>query len=173
VDAKQFDELVARLTSGPSRRDALKGALGGALAAIGLSAGALSKGKGNGKKGRGKGGAGGEGKGRGKKGRGNGPGAQGKGGKGKNRGGAKSDGIANNGSCRCPGDPPKGKTKRQRRRPRPCERCNSGFFQKKDNGRCICTCRPDRTTCTADKPFQCCSGICQSGQCVSYGDAAP
>jgi hypothetical protein len=39
VDHKQFDELVARLSNAPSRRDALKGALGGALSsiAIGLS----------------------------------------------------------------------------------------------------------------------------------------
>jgi hypothetical protein len=52
MDAKQFDELVARIAEGPSRRDALKGAIGGALASIGISAaldGADAKGKGKGK----------------------------------------------------------------------------------------------------------------------------
>jgi hypothetical protein len=124
VDAKQFDELVAKLTKGPSRRDALKGVLGGALATVGLSADALSKGKGNGKKGRGKGGAGGEGKGRGKKGRGNGPGAQGKG---NNRGGLQSEER-----CKCN---------------RCSTQCASGQFRrrrvgKKGKKRTICTCRP-------------------------------
>ena len=38
MDSKQFDELVARLASTPSRRDALKGVVGGALAAAGVSA---------------------------------------------------------------------------------------------------------------------------------------
>jgi hypothetical protein len=127
VDAKEFDDLVTKLTSGPSRRDALKGALGGALAAIGLSADALSKGKGNGKKGRGKGGAGGEGKGRGKKGRGNGPGAQGKGSKGKNRGGLQSEER-----CKCN---------------RCATTCASGKFSRKRVGkkghkRTICKCKP-------------------------------
>jgi hypothetical protein len=37
MDSKQFDELVARLASSPSRRDALKGVAGGALAAVGLT----------------------------------------------------------------------------------------------------------------------------------------
>jgi hypothetical protein len=46
VDAQEFDELVAKLTSAPSRRAALKGALGGALAAIGHSGEAISRGKG-------------------------------------------------------------------------------------------------------------------------------
>jgi len=43
VDSKQFDELVARLAKGPSRRDALKGIAGGALAAVGVSAVAEAK----------------------------------------------------------------------------------------------------------------------------------
>lgn len=38
MDASQFDELVARLANGPSRRDALKGVAGGTLAAIGVTA---------------------------------------------------------------------------------------------------------------------------------------
>jgi hypothetical protein len=43
VDSKQFEELVARLASGPSRRDALKGAVGGLLAVVGVSSAADSK----------------------------------------------------------------------------------------------------------------------------------
>jgi hypothetical protein len=38
MDPREFDELVARLASGPSRRDALKGVAGGTLAAIGITA---------------------------------------------------------------------------------------------------------------------------------------
>src|SRR4051794_9992523 len=38
VDSKQFEELVARLAKNPSRRDALKGVLGGALSVVGLAA---------------------------------------------------------------------------------------------------------------------------------------
>jgi hypothetical protein len=43
VDSKQFDALVARLASSPSRRDALKGVAGGALAAVGLTSVASAK----------------------------------------------------------------------------------------------------------------------------------
>ena len=43
VDSKQFDELVARLAKGPSRRDALKGMAGGALAAVGVTSVADAK----------------------------------------------------------------------------------------------------------------------------------
>jgi hypothetical protein len=121
MDAKQFDELVARLTSGPSRRDALKGLVGGALAAAGLTAETLAKGKG-----RGKGhGAGGEHK-RGKGKKGSGAGARGKG-KSKNRGGK-------NPMERCN-----------------CHRCStecaSGEFTRKRVGkkghkRTICKCKP-------------------------------
>jgi hypothetical protein len=58
MDANQFDELVARLAEGPSRRDALKGVIGGALASIGVGAvagddDAEAKGKGKGRKNRG------------------------------------------------------------------------------------------------------------------------
>ena len=51
MDAKQFDELIARLTEGPSRRDTLKGAIGGALASLGIGAAADvdAKGKSKGK----------------------------------------------------------------------------------------------------------------------------
>jgi hypothetical protein len=125
VDAKEFDDLVTKLTSGPSRRDALKGALGGALAAIGLSADALSKGKNGGKKGRGKGGAGADGKGKGKKSRG--PGAQGKGNKGKRRGGLQSEERCKCNQC--------------------ATTCASGKFSRKRVGkkgkkRVICKCKP-------------------------------
>ena len=43
VDSKQFDELVARLASGQSRREALKGIAGGALATVGVTSVASSK----------------------------------------------------------------------------------------------------------------------------------
>src|SRR5215213_2917758 len=36
MDAHQFDDLVARLTNAPSRRSALKGILGGAVAVLGV-----------------------------------------------------------------------------------------------------------------------------------------
>jgi hypothetical protein len=38
MDPREFDELVARLANGPSRRDALKGVAGGTLAALGITA---------------------------------------------------------------------------------------------------------------------------------------
>lgn len=53
MDADRFDQLVARLTSGPSRRDALKGLVAGALTTAGLTSlddDAAAKGKGHGKK---------------------------------------------------------------------------------------------------------------------------
>jgi hypothetical protein len=79
MDAKQFDELVARLAEGPSRRDALKGMIGGALASVGI--GAAADDDAEAKKGKGKGGGGkGKGNGRGGKGKGNGRGGKGKGG---------------------------------------------------------------------------------------------
>jgi hypothetical protein len=115
VDAKEFDDLVAKLTSGPSRRDALKGVLGGALAAAGLSADALSKGKGGGKKGRGEG--------KGKKGRGKGgPGAAGRG-KGKGKSGITQEAFK---CSKC------------------SQRCASGRCKRfRDNrGRRRCRCRP-------------------------------
>jgi hypothetical protein len=49
VDSKQFDELVARLASGPSRRDTLKGLVGGTLAAVGVTSVAEGKGRGKAK----------------------------------------------------------------------------------------------------------------------------
>ena len=45
VDSKQFDELVARLASGQSRRKALKGIAGGALATVGVTSVATAQGK--------------------------------------------------------------------------------------------------------------------------------
>ena len=66
MDHKQFDELVVKLTSAPSRRDALKGLIGGTLASIGVAADTLAKGKGGGKGGGGKGGGKGGHKGGGK-----------------------------------------------------------------------------------------------------------
>ena len=46
MDSKQFDELVARLASGQSRREALKGIAGGALASVGVTSVAAAQGKG-------------------------------------------------------------------------------------------------------------------------------
>ena len=40
MDSKQFDELVARLASGQSRRNAVKGIVGGALVTAGVSSAA-------------------------------------------------------------------------------------------------------------------------------------
>ena len=45
MDSKQFDELVARLASGQSRRKALQGIAGGALATLGVTSVATAKGK--------------------------------------------------------------------------------------------------------------------------------
>ena len=54
MDSKQFDELLARLASAATRRDAVKGALGGALASVGVTTvasahGGHGKGRGRGK----------------------------------------------------------------------------------------------------------------------------
>ena len=48
MDSKQFDELVARLANATSRRNAVKGVVGGALATVGVTSVAAEKG-GNGK----------------------------------------------------------------------------------------------------------------------------
>src|SRR5512133_804284 len=48
VDAKKFDALVAKLASGPSRREALQGLVGGALSVVSVSTVALGKGKSHG-----------------------------------------------------------------------------------------------------------------------------
>jgi len=55
MDSKQFDELVARLASATTRRNAVKGVVGGALATVGVTSVAAEKGgkgksKGKGKK---------------------------------------------------------------------------------------------------------------------------
>jgi hypothetical protein len=65
MDSKQFEELVARLASGATRRDAVKGVVGGALASVGVSSVASAGKKGNGKA-KGKGSGKGKGKGKGK-----------------------------------------------------------------------------------------------------------
>jgi hypothetical protein len=90
MDAKQFDELIARLAEGPTRRNALKGVLGGALASIGVGAIAESdaEAKGNGKgKGRGKN----NGNGKGKNNNGKGKGKDNNGGGGGGNGGANDE----------------------------------------------------------------------------------
>jgi hypothetical protein len=52
MDSKQFDELVARLASTASRRNAVKGVLGGTLASVGVTSvvSAKKKGKASAKK---------------------------------------------------------------------------------------------------------------------------
>jgi hypothetical protein len=51
MDSKQFDELVARLASTASRRNAVKGVVGGALASVGVTSVAAKPGNGKGKSG--------------------------------------------------------------------------------------------------------------------------
>jgi hypothetical protein len=46
MDSKQFDELVARLASTASRRNAVKGVLGGTLASVGVTSVVSAKKKG-------------------------------------------------------------------------------------------------------------------------------
>jgi hypothetical protein len=55
MDSKQFDELVARLANAATRRDAVKGVVGGALASVGVTSvasahGGHGKGKAKGKR---------------------------------------------------------------------------------------------------------------------------
>ena len=71
MDAKEFDELIARIATAASRRNAMKGALGGALAGVGVAAAADAKNTG---KGKGKGRKHGKGKARKDKGKGKGKG---------------------------------------------------------------------------------------------------
>ena len=48
MDSKQFEELVARLKNATTRRDAVKGVVGGALASVGVtSVVSAKKGKGH------------------------------------------------------------------------------------------------------------------------------
>jgi hypothetical protein len=49
MDSKQFDELVAKLASAATRREAVKGVLGGTLASVGVTSVASAK-KGKGRK---------------------------------------------------------------------------------------------------------------------------
>ncbi len=67
MDAREFDELITRIAQASSRRTAVKGVLGGALAGVGVAAAADAKDK---KKGKGKGRTHGKGKARSDKGRG-------------------------------------------------------------------------------------------------------
>jgi hypothetical protein len=52
MDAREFDELITRIAQASSRRNAVKGVLGGALAGAGVTVAADARGKGKGKKGR-------------------------------------------------------------------------------------------------------------------------
>jgi hypothetical protein len=57
MDPREFDDLIARIASAASRRNAVKGVVGGALTGVGLAAAtdARNKGKGKGKARKGKG----------------------------------------------------------------------------------------------------------------------
>ena len=77
MDSKRFDELVARLASAATRRNALRGVVGGALTSVGVTSVASAENKGKSKgKGKGKGGKGKGGKGKGGNGNGNGNGQE-------------------------------------------------------------------------------------------------
>jgi hypothetical protein len=52
MDAREFDDLIARIAQASSRRTAVKGVLGGAFAGAGVAAAAEGKTRGKGKKGR-------------------------------------------------------------------------------------------------------------------------
>ena len=63
MDSKQFDELVAKLANTASRRNAVKGVVGGALASVGVTSVAAKPGTGKGpKEGKGPKNGGGKGK---------------------------------------------------------------------------------------------------------------
>ena len=141
MDSKQFDELVARLAKGPSRRDALKGIAGGALAAVGVTAVADAENK---KKGR------------------RGPAAKSK----KGRGRAVIEGCIPTGK-KCPSKKPRGKKKKNLQ----CTACCQGATTTGANGQTICACKPSgvgtASACTATTAFQCCSGICGTNSGVA------
>ena len=153
MDSKQFDELVARLASGQSRREALKGIAGGALATVGISSVASSQGKK--KKGR--------------------VGAQGK----KNRGRVKAEGCLGVGE-RC--DPPK-RIREGAKNKRKTHTCDGVENKKGNIVRGCCTqysvpdgnvrrcaCRPDGESCTQATSRNCCSQFCAAnGECATYG----
>jgi hypothetical protein len=157
VDSKQFDELVARLAKGPSRREALKGIAGGALAAVGVTAVAEAdkkKGRQDSKK------------------KGRGAGAEDKK---QGRGKVGPEGCIQTGQ-KCPSHKPRGKKSKRRG----CDACCQGATVV-ENGQTKCACKPAGTTaasaCTAATAYQCCSGICGSptaavvanrNHCVAY-----
>lgn len=55
MTANEFDELVARLTNGASRRDAVRGIVGGAITSAGAASVAAAKGRKGKRKGKGQG----------------------------------------------------------------------------------------------------------------------
>jgi hypothetical protein len=137
VDSKQFDALVARLAKGPSRRDALKGIVGGTLAAVGVTS--VIDADADAKK-KGRRGAGAENR---KKGRG--------------RAGAEA--CIQTGK-KCPAKKPRGKKKKKLS----CDKCCQGTTTTGANGKTKCACKPSgpgtASSCTAQTAYQCCSGIC-------------
>lgn len=60
MDAREFDDLIARIANSASRRSAVRGVVGGALAGVGLAAAAEAKTKGKGKARKGRRGVGSE-----------------------------------------------------------------------------------------------------------------
>jgi len=153
MDSKQFDELVARLASGQSRREALKGIDGGALATVGVTSVAVAKGK---KKGR--------------------VGAQGK----KGRGRVNVEHCLGIGE-RC--DPPKKVREgaKNKKKTHTCDGvvskkgnivrgCCTRYSVPDGNIR-RCACVPDGEPCTQAAARNCCSQFCgtESGLCETYG----
>lgn len=152
MDANKFDELLTRLAHSPSRRDTLKGLVGGALATVGIGVAGDAEGKGKGK-GKADGGKGGDkGKGKGKDG-------------GKGNGGDKGNGGKGNGGVDAERCLPEGQRcgKKSGASGGPCKKCCSRYDTLAPNGRRRCTCRPDGLTCT--NSAQCCNGACIGGVC--------
>ena len=162
MDHKEFDDLVARLASAASRRDALKGLVGSSLAAVGITTAASddvdSKGKGGKNRGAGK-----ENKGKGGKQRGaGGAGKESKGTtkKGRNGGGGSVGAeacIATGKKCTAP--KPRGK----KGKTLGCDKCCQRRTTVNANGKTICYCAETGTACVQTR--ECCDGVCVSGVC--------
>ncbi len=144
MDANQFDELLARLAQNPSRRDALKGFVGGALATVGIGVANSAEGKEKGK-GKANGGMGG----------------------GKSRGKTRDGGDQKGGGVDAERCLPNGQRcgKDSGNDGGPCKKCCSRYKTVAPNGRRRCTCRPDGMSC--NNSAQCCTGDCIGGACGS------
>ena len=140
VDSKQFDELVARLAKGPSRRDALKGIAGGALAAVGVTSVADAKKQ----KSRG---AGADSKKRG-------------------RGRASIEGCIPTGK-KCPSKKPRGKKKKKLGCDVCCQGATATGANGQTICACKASGVGTASACTSTTATQCCSGICGTNNGVA------